>query len=107
MIVLKLNVLASEKERKRILEDLKMQFNNEKIVLLPNYIDVEPTNEKQNSETPVAELVHNCPNCGAPITGNKCDYCGTVFKVDETDFETIPIYADNFPFMTVKRRVET
>lgn len=21
----------------------------------------------------------NCPNCGAPITGEKCEYCGTVF----------------------------
>ena len=22
----------------------------------------------------------NCPNCGAPITGCKCDYCGTDFE---------------------------
>nr|DAF85742.1 MAG TPA: hypothetical protein [Siphoviridae sp. ctWT735]DAT98628.1 MAG TPA: hypothetical protein [Caudoviricetes sp.] len=21
----------------------------------------------------------NCPNCGAPKIGNKCEYCGTVF----------------------------
>lgn len=21
----------------------------------------------------------NCPNCGAVITGDKCEYCGTVF----------------------------
>ena len=21
----------------------------------------------------------NCPNCGAPITGSTCEYCGTVF----------------------------
>ena len=21
----------------------------------------------------------NCPNCGQPITGEKCEYCGTVF----------------------------
>ena len=21
----------------------------------------------------------NCPNCGAPIVGEKCEYCGTVF----------------------------
>lgn len=21
----------------------------------------------------------NCPNCGAPITGARCEYCGTVF----------------------------
>lgn len=25
---------------------------------------------------------HNCPNCGAPITGRQCEYCGTVFKQD-------------------------
>ena len=22
----------------------------------------------------------NCPNCGAPITGDVCEYCGTVFN---------------------------
>lgn len=21
----------------------------------------------------------NCPNCGAPITGDRCEYCGTQF----------------------------
>jgi predicted amidophosphoribosyltransferase len=24
--------------------------------------------------------ITNCPNCGAPITGSRCEYCGTVFK---------------------------
>ena len=23
-----------------------------------------------------------CPNCGAPITGSNCEYCGTVFDAD-------------------------
>ena len=23
--------------------------------------------------------MNNCPNCGASITGSKCEYCGTVF----------------------------
>lgn len=23
----------------------------------------------------------NCPNCGAVITGDKCEYCGTVFNI--------------------------
>ena len=23
----------------------------------------------------------NCPNCGAPITGNQCNYCGTWFII--------------------------
>lgn len=21
----------------------------------------------------------NCPNCGAPVTGGRCEYCGTLF----------------------------
>lgn len=24
-------------------------------------------------------MVTNCPNCGAPITKSKCEYCGTTF----------------------------
>lgn len=34
----------------------------------------------------------NCPNCGAPITDEKCPYCGTVFydfttlNLDETSY---------------------
>lgn len=24
-----------------------------------------------------SQSVCNCPNCGAPIHGNKCEYCGT------------------------------
>lgn len=23
----------------------------------------------------------NCPNCGAPITGYRCEYCETVFDI--------------------------
>lgn len=26
----------------------------------------------------------NCPNCGAPIIGSKCEYCGTVFSNHDT-----------------------
>ena len=32
----------------------------------------------------------NCPNCGAPITGIQCEYCGTMFY----DFAEI---SDNAP----------
>lgn len=24
-------------------------------------------------------FIGNCPNCGAQIVGNKCEYCGTIF----------------------------
>ena len=27
----------------------------------------------------------SCPNCGAPVPGETCQYCGTVFKNDRTD----------------------
>lgn len=27
----------------------------------------------------------NCPNCGAPITSHKCEYCGTVFDQDKEE----------------------
>ena len=30
--------------------------------------------------------ITNCPNCGAPITGLKCEYCGTQF-FDIADME--------------------
>lgn len=29
----------------------------------------------------------NCPNCGAPITSEKCEYCGTLFY----DFSAIDV----------------
>ena len=29
----------------------------------------------------------NCPNCGAPITGHKCEYCGAIIF----DFDSIEV----------------
>lgn len=34
-----------------------------------------------------AKGTYNCPNCGAPITAEKCPYCGTLFY----DFSTIEV----------------
>ena len=34
----------------------------------------------------------NCPNCGAPITGEKCEYCGTLFY----DFASIELYKPSY-----------
>lgn len=31
----------------------------------------------------------NCPNCGAVITGKKCEYCGTVFDSTEEKSDCI------------------
>jgi hypothetical protein len=34
----------------------------------------------------------NCPNCGAPITAEKCPYCGSVFL----DFAAIQVGAPSY-----------
>jgi len=34
----------------------------------------------------------NCPNCGAPVTAEKCEYCGTVFL----DFAAIQVGAPSY-----------
>ena len=31
-------------------------------------------------------LGSNCPNCGAPRHGNKCEYCGTIFQVEPVNY---------------------
>ena len=28
-------------------------------------------------------MLTNCPNCGAPVRGSKCEYCGTVLDWGE------------------------
>ena len=30
-------------------------------------------------------ILRNCPNCGAPVTGPICEYCGSVFDQAELD----------------------
>lgn len=38
----------------------------------------------------------NCPNCGAPITGEICEYCGSrVLPKADADVLTVKLYADN------------
>lgn len=37
----------------------------------------------------VMTSIGNCPNCGAPIRGDECPYCGTMFTKNMTG---IPIY---------------
>ena len=36
--------------------------------------------------------VLNCPNCGAPVTGDKCEYCGTVIYDFAVMDDTKPTY---------------
>lgn len=40
--------------------------------------DSDSSDEPEDSES--GELhARNCPNCGAPVRGGECEYCGTVF----------------------------
>ena len=38
----------------------------------------------------------NCPNCGAPISGIKCEYCGTQF------FDLADIELNKYAFLRVR-----
>ena len=44
------------------------------------------TQQAKNSEIEHSQddSPKNCPNCGAPIVGDSCEYCGTVFEKRET-----------------------
>ena len=37
----------------------------------------------------------NCPNCGAPIIGDKCGYCGTEFDFHKSEYEKLISYRYN------------
>lgn len=49
------------------------------IIITPNELrktlELEPIKEPKTHTS-----TNNCPNCGAPITSWKCDYCDTVFE---------------------------
>lgn len=45
-------------------------------------LGLKPINEPYNLVTKSQNDSTNCPNCGAPITSWKCDYCDTVFDKD-------------------------
>ena len=40
----------------------------------------------------------NCPNCGAPITGHKCEYCGAIIF----DFASIEVDKPIFDFASIE-----
>lgn len=49
----------------------------------------------------VMNEVLNCPNCGAPVTGEKCEYCGTVIY----DFSVIDINKPSYIKMRFNDRL--
>ena len=36
-------------------------------------------------------VMTNCPNCGAPITGDQCEYCRTIFRDIRIEVEKITL----------------
>lgn len=43
----------------------------------------------------------NCPNCGAPITGDLCPYCGTAF----IDWSSIDLHKTNWIKIKMDNRI--
>lgn len=45
----------------------------------------------------------NCPNCGAPISGPVCEYCGTEFEHKSPVVDDAILYADNREVMRIQQ----
>lgn len=37
----------------------------------------------------------NCPNCGAPLNGSKCEYCGTITNDVDSEIARIELEKQN------------
>ena len=46
--------------------------------------------------------IKQCPNCGAPIHGDRCEYCGTSFK-NPQEINVQILYADDQEIFRVIR----
>lgn len=55
---------------------LKIECDNRR--MLRSLIDIQMETAKITGNSTST----NCPNCGAPITGPFCEYCGTIFDSD-------------------------
>ena len=43
----------------------------------------------------------NCPNCGAPLVGGRCEYCGTVSSEAEKKIQEIRRQMDEGVWMKI------
>lgn len=52
----------------------------------------------------------NCPNCGAPVQGAVCEYCGTLFTLQPTTQEFVYTFhgepIDSYEILEELRRKE-
>ena len=67
---------------------------------MANNLEIDYLDPGTQSRVVRADGKHNCPNCGHCITGEKCEYCGTVF----VDFACISM--DEPFFMKIKHKGE-
>lgn len=69
---------AIEDDIDKNLENLRLKLEDQSIKAAADDLIVKAERvEKQMQHKKLS--VSNCPNCGAPIIGKRCDYCGTVF----------------------------
>ncbi len=46
--------------------------------------------------------MRKCENCGAPVNGCKCEYCGGFFDSPDNKIEcTYVLYADDAPYIVL------
>lgn len=96
--------VKAAKRRQNYLDSTKKRIDECEAAISSNF---KKLNEMRESislkpvqvQKPSVKRFGNCPNCGAPITGDSCEYCGTVF-VEEIENSTT-LYADNRPILTL------
>lgn len=47
----------------------------------------------------------NCPNCGAPIVANKCEYCGTVFTSSPVPSAKVGYCTETITYLRLKNQL--
>lgn len=68
--------------------------------------------ERQKAIEAIKNKKLNCPNCGAPITGDRCEYCGTLFydfaniEIGEIGYFRMKIYDNLFIFRARVNNIE-
>lgn len=73
------NVTKESGELKFIIRFVNLDYNNKIKYELRTELCTVNIVTNNIRKTIVDKYMYNCPNCGAPITGDKCEYCGTVF----------------------------
>lgn len=75
-------------------------------IMTPNELrkalGLQPINDSHYLNSNTKTEPNNCPNCGAPITSWKCDYCDTVFDKGYIDTQKESITVKNDILLSAK-----